>query len=199
MLCRWEKEKQRGEEKTKRMSELREVLLLLSSYMQVGLSIENAFLETEEEVSKLIDKNGEISTSLHVVNQKVAMSIPVEVAFVEMADAIQMEEGYEFADVLQYAKRLGGNYIDNLRQSITKIEERISLQQEIETMLAEKKLEWKLMVAMPLFIISYIKVTSFDFVESLYHNVVGMLIMTGCLMFYIGMILCGRKILRILV
>lgn len=177
--------------------DLREMLLLLSSYMQAGVAIENAFLDGEQELNHLTEKEGEVQRALHRMNEKVKMSVPVEQAFLEFAKEIDLEEAKEFSEVLLYAKRFGGNYIRNVQQAATKIQEKIEVNQEIETLVAEKKLELKVMMIMPMFILSYVKITSYDFISEMYHTMVGIGVMTGCLCLYVGMIWLGNKIIRI--
>lgn len=180
-----------------KMTELKEVLLLLSSYMQVGESIENALLETEREMQKLYHTKSHIMNSLHQMNSKIAVSIPVERAFSDFSKEVDLEEAYEFSDILFYAKRLGGNYLSILQKTAARLEEKLEVLQEIETMAAEKQLEMKVMVAMPILILSYIKVTSYDFIEKLYHCSEGVFVMSICLAIYFSMIALGNKILKI--
>lgn len=64
-------------------------------------------------------------------------------------------------------------------------------------MLAEKRLELRVMIAMPLLIFAYMKLTSKEFIGVLYHSVAGVLMMSVCLVFYLVMISLGRKIVDI--
>ena len=179
------------------MVELKEMLLLLASYMQVGESIENALLETEREMKKLYVSGCYIGMPLHQMNSKIAVSIPVEKAFAEFSAEIDIEEAYEFSDILFYAKRLGGNYLHILQKTAMKLEEKLEVLQEIETMVAEKQLEMKVMVILPIVILTYIKVTSYDFIEGLYHCPMGIIVMSICLAVYLFMMALGYKILNI--
>lgn len=175
----------------------KEMLQLLSSFLQTGFSIENAFLETEREINMLFSKKEEMCQSLHQMNQKIQLSISVEQEFLVFAKKTKLEEAMEFADILFYAKRLGGNYIENIQKTTLRMEEKMELNQEIEAMLAEKKLELKVMVVMPILIITYIKLTSFEFITSLYHSPAGVLLMSLCLGWYLLMAGLGRRMVEI--
>lgn len=188
---------QRDRRRWNTLLDLRELLQLLSSYMQAGASMENAFFDAERELLHLTEKDSEVQRALHQMNEKVKVSVSVEQAFFEMAGKIQLEEAREFADVLIYAKRLGGNYIKNVQRATEKIQDKIEVNQEIETLIAEKKLELKVMIAMPIVILSYVKITSYDFIGEMYHTPLGIILMTVCLCFYMAMILLGNKIICI--
>ena len=63
--------------------------------------------------------------------------------------------------------------------------------------MAGKKLEGRIMNGMPLFILAYLKLTSGDFLELLYGNVLGVVVMTTALAAYAGAIRLSEKILDI--
>ena len=74
--------------------------------------------------------------------------------------------------------------------------DRMELQETIETALTARKMEQKVMNVIPLFILAFVNVTSGSFLEALYGNVVGVLIMTGCLILYGLAYLWSEKIVR---
>jgi len=55
----------------------------------------------------------------------------------------------------------------------------------------------RMMSMIPLFILAYVSVTSPGFLDVMYHNAAGILIMTLCLLLYLTAFLWGRKIMRI--
>ena len=196
-LCRKLLGEAEEEKRRKNMAiELKELLLLLSSYLQTGYSLEQAFLQTEREMEKLIE-HSMLRGELRILNRKVKMNLPVEKAFYELAEQIHLEEAYEFAEILLFAKRLGGNYNHNVQKAADRIEEKIDIRQEIELLTAEKQLEMRIMAAMPLGMILYMKLSSAEFLAGLYHNITGIGIMSGCLILYLLMYGLGRKITQI--
>ncbi len=188
----WEKKR-----KSQVICEFKEMMQMLSAYMQTGSSLENAFLETEQEIKNLFSEKSYLYQCLHKMDHRVQVSVPVEQAFMEFAREVSIEEAYEFADILIYAKKLGGNYIYHVQQTAYRMEEKMGISQEIETMLAEKRLELKVMIIMPIIIFSYMKFTSGEFIGVLYHSTGGIILMSVCLSFYLAMISLGRKIVDI--
>lgn len=191
--------KQRQVREYQMAEEFKELLLVLSTYLRAGYSLENAFLQAREELYQLAGKESLLLPAVGAMNQKVQVNVPVEQACMELAGEMQLEEGFEFAEILLFAKRLGGNYNKNIQRTAAKLQEKMEIYQEIETMTAEKHLEMKVMIAMPVLILVYIKMSSGDFLESLYHNAAGIGIMTGCLLLYLLMIYLGKRIIQITV
>jgi uncharacterized protein len=135
--------------------------------------------------------------ALHQMNQKVKVNIAVEQAYMELAEQMNLEEACAFGEILLFAKRLGGNYGKNIQRTATKLGEKMSLQEEITTMMAQKKLEMKVMLVIPLAIIAYVRLTSADLLAVLYGNLAGGLIMSVCLVVYVLMALWSRRIMDI--
>ena len=104
-----------------------------------------------------------------------------------------------FAFVFGFGKRLGGEYVKNIRRTIEKIEESIEVKQEIATSIAEKRMELKVMSVMPIAIIAYIKISSPDFINAMYHTPMGIAIMTACIAVYALALYIGQRIVDIAV
>ncbi len=191
------KELQRSKDREQFYREYRELLSAVSGALENGLSVENGFREAERTLDMLYGRECCIKSSVHALNHKVAVRMPVEQAFLEFAQEYPYEEVLEFAQIFQFGKRMGGDYLKNLRKTITKMEESIEVKQEIETNLAEKRLELRVMMAMPIGIIAYIRLTSPDFLQPIYHNVLGYGVMSACLLVYAGCIYLGKRIIEI--
>jgi tight adherence protein B len=71
------------------------------------------------------------------------------------------------------------------------------VRQEIATGLAEKRLELRVMTVMPLGILGYIRLSSPEFMNPLYHNVLGYGVMSACLAVYALCIYFGKRIVEI--
>ena len=92
---------------------------------------------------------------------------------------------------------MGGSLPDIIRKAAGCIEGKIDVEREIETNLSGKQLEQKIMTAMPAGIIFYMRAASPGYLDSMYGNLPGVLIMTGCLAGYLGAAVWGRRIVRI--
>ena len=177
--------------------ELSELLSELVSSLQIGYSVERAFEEVERSLRSLHGDESIFTEELYELNQKVRMRQPVEQAFLEMADRYGQEELLAFAEVFRFAKRLGGNYIENIKRCAAKIKSRLEIEAAIRLAVAEKQLELKIMMAMPLGVLLYMKLSSPEFMAGIYHNLMGISVMTGCLLVYAGAIVLGKRIIDI--
>ena len=70
-------------------------------------------------------------------------------------------------------------------------------EEEIQILAASKKLEQKIMNVIPVLILAYLKITSGDYLSTLYGNLFGVLFMTGCLAAYGAALVLSDRILDI--
>ena len=102
-----------------------------------------------------------------------------------------------FAAVFRYAKRYGGDLIAIIRHTAETIREKNETYNEIQTIISGKKMEQKVMSAIPFFLLGYMKLTAWDFICPLYGNPAGVLMMSISLMVYIGADYIAGKIVEI--
>ena len=77
------------------------------------------------------------------------------------------------------------------------IGEKIDTEREIQTMLAAKKLEFEIMSVIPFIMILYMKMTFGEFLSVLYGTWTGCIVMSICLVLYLGAYRFGRRLLQI--
>lgn len=108
-----------------------------------------------------------------------------------------VEDIMMFSEILGTARRTGGNLVRIMRQTTSNIAEKIEMRREIETLVAGKKMEAVCMTAVPLLMILYLRIFSPGFLDPLYNNLMGGMVMTGALAVYGAAFLWGQKIMRI--
>ena len=191
------KKEQEAKRRAKLLVEFKEYMMLIVAGLQAGYSLEKAIKQSEIELIKLYPKDSLLRGYVHVMNQKIAMNIQLEKAFLEFARDINIEEAISLAEIISFAKRSGGDYGKNIKETALKIEGNLAVRQEIETITTEKRLELKVMCVMPLGILAYITITSSSFIAPLYGNILGVSLMTVCLFVYGILIVLGRRIIEI--
>lgn len=177
--------------------EFKEYMLLVSSSLQAGYSVERSLSEAEKEHNSLFTEKSLMKETIHKMNTKISVNVPLEKAFEEFAEELAIDDAVSLAEIISFAKRGGGDYGKHIRNTAVKIEEKLACQQEIDTMTSEKQLEFKIMSCMPLGILAYISITSGDFVAPLYGNPMGIGIMSACLLVYGVLIVIGGKLVNI--
>ena len=92
------------------------------------------------------------------------------------------------------------NFLDEETRNLIVIEnpETIASQvEEIEVIISAGKMERKIMMIIPFLIILYIDLTNKGFFLPLYHNFIGVIIMSICLLVYLAAIKISGKIISI--
>lgn len=177
-------------------TEFREILMSVANGLSAGTSVERSFMEAEENLKLLYKNDSVLLERLHGMNQQVRMGTAVEKQFYTLAVNSRVEEMETFGELFLYAKRMGGDYVKNIRKLSLRMDERIAMKEELESQLAEKMLELRIMAVVPLAILLYLRLSATSFLMPLYQNVGGALVMTGCFLLYVGSVLLGVVIIR---
>ena len=117
--------------------------------------------------------------------------------FEDFGNRCQIEEIILFSDVINIAKRSGGNIIEIVKNAADSICQKIEVEREIETIINSKKYEQRIMDIVPLIMILYVNFTSGNMMSVMYNTLIGKLIMTICLLLYTVAFIIGEKITNI--
>lgn len=181
----------------KLLLEFKDGMQAVSAALLAGYSMENAWREAEKELRELHGEGSLMLTEIQLMNAAVRVNEPLESVLAEFAMRSGCEEIESFAEVLSFAKRSGGDFAKIIRTTVHKLTGRIEVEREISTVLAGKKLEGKVMNVMPMLILAYLTLTSGGFLEALYGNLTGILVMSGALVTYAGALWLSAHILDI--
>ena len=96
-----------------------------------------------------------------------------------------------------FAKRSGGDFVQIIHGTVESIRDKIQVEEEILTMIAEKRLEQKVMNVIPLFLLLYLDLISPGYLDILYGNLFGIIVMTISLGGYGAAILLSERIAKI--
>lgn len=198
VLVRKEYEKKRyRQQKEQLLWEFKDGIQAVSISLLAGHSMENAWREAEKEMKELYGKESLFYPEICRMNTLVRMNRPLESVLLEFADQSGCEEIESFAEVFSFAKRSGGDFAGMIQTTVWKLAGRIEVEREIETVLAGKKLEGRIMNLMPMLILAYLNVCSGDFLQVLYGNVCGAAVMSGALGIYVAAVKWSECILDI--
>lgn len=168
-----------------------------ASSMAAGYSIENAFREAYAEMRLQYGPDALITGELRYMNSCLSLNLPLEQLLYDFANRSGLEDVRSFCEVFTFAKRSGGDFIKIIHMTADRISEKNELMEAIRTEIAGKRMEQKLMNLMPLFILLYVDFSFGGYLDGLYHNTFGILVMTVCLGLYIGAYLLSEKIMSI--
>lgn len=170
---------------------------ILNTALQAGLSMENAWREVQKETGALYGEDSDFFREIKEMNRTVALNMPIERLFLDFAHRSGVEDMISFAEIFDYGKRSGGNWKKIIDQTVLRMYERYETQKEIEVLLAAKKLEQQVMNLVPIGMLLFLQIASWDYIKVLYHNPLGILCMSVCLVAYGASVFLSEKIMKI--
>jgi len=177
-------------------SQFKECILAVSGMLKAGYAVENAFRESEKDMELLFGNTSMIVTELGIIRRGLIMNTPLEVLLQDLAIRSGSMHIDQFSQVFSIAKKCGGNMTEVIRSSADLISRDIESRQEIKAVLSGRRMEQNIMKVMPFGIILYVGMTSKGYFDSLYGNLTGVLIMTGCLAVYLFAYFFGDRVLN---
>ena len=195
-LKSWEKQMVRKKQREFQL-QFKEGILSMSSALNVGYSVENAVREAWKDLQLLYTKEGRIVREFGCMVHQLDMKLPVERILQEFAQRTGDEDVQTFVTVFSMAKKSGGDMVEIIQDAVYQIGEKIDVMKEINTMMAAKKMEFYIMSAIPFAMIGYLKISFPSFLQVLYGNLMGIAIMTVCLLIYVIAFEVGKKIVEI--
>lgn len=177
--------------------QFKEAIQAVSSALNTGYSVENAFKEAQKELVRVYPKDARISREMLVIIRQLQIHMPMEKVLEEFGMRVQTEDVRSFVTVFVAAKKSGGNMIAIIQDTVRQIGDKIDVKREIDTILAAKQYEFRVMTIVPYAIIAYMSLSFPEFMDCLYGNVLGVGVMTICLGIYLGAYYLGVRMIKI--
>ena len=175
--------------------EFKNVISGVSGALQAGYSIENAFLYVLSEIKSDETADNLLEEDLKLLINGMQCGKGLEQGLKELGDKSDIEEIKELAYLVKTAGIYGGNLIRLMGQCARSMAEKSTTELEINTMIASKRLEGKIMSVIPFFIMLYLRLTGVSYIDVLYKTVWGHVFMTICL---VGIVLTSISIDKII-
>lgn len=175
--------------------EFKDVISGVSGSLQAGYSIENAFLYVLSEIKSEKTMGNLLEEDLKLLINGMQCGKSLEQGLKELGDKSDIEEIKELAYLVKTAGIYGGNLIRLMGQCAKSMTEKSTTELEINTMIASKRLEGKIMSVIPFFIILYLRLTGVSYMAVLYKTLWGHIFMTICL---VGIVLTSISIDKII-
>lgn len=186
VFYRKQKEDWNRKRQQKRKEEFRELLLGISSALSAGYSMENAWKNAAAEYRQNESVSKEMLLELKRMQKKLEMNEGLERVLYEFSERIDLEEAKSFSDIFHFVNYSGGNMNRIIHSTISRIEDKIEVEREILSVTAARRLEARIMNLIPFGILAYLRLASPGYLDPLYHNLAGIVLMTVCLLVYIG-------------
>ena len=183
----------RDKERLKIQDEFIDAITAMTFSLQAGYSVENSLELATQEAQKL-HGNSAMTKELKRTVGKIKRNEPTNRVFSEMAESLDIEEIRDFAEIFNCARKNGGNLVGIIRKTSEQMKEKQEINTEINTLISGKKLEQKILCAMPVLIVMYLRVGAESFISPMYGNPLGIICMSFCAAVYIGAITWSEKI-----
>lgn len=194
---RYRKETLKAARKDELALEFKETLLSVQSALNAGYSVENAFAEGLKDMELLYGNDAMIVKELKIMMRRLRTNERIEKILLELGTRSGIADIVEFAQIFAAAKRSGGNMSGIIRRAASMISDRMEVAREISVQISAKRYESRIMEIVPFGIIVYITLTSPNVAAIIYHNVLGVILMTVCLCIYAIALVISEKIVSI--
>lgn len=177
--------------------QFKECIRVLTSSLYAGYSVENAFRAAQAELEQLLGEKADMCRELRQINGQLRLNVPVESLIENLAWRSGVEEIFTFGQVFAYAKHNGSNFTRILQDASERIGDKLELEREIQTMIASKQLEQRIMNLIPMGILLFVRITNPGFLDVMYTTGLGRVAMSVCLVLYGGAFLLAERIVDI--
>ncbi len=172
-------------------------LKIVSTNLMAGMSMENAWKEGAKEIGFMHGTESILYPELKEIVRLVENNVPIEQVIRKFAYRTGVSDIISFGEVFEYGKRSGGNWRKIIADTTFRMEEKYETEKEIEIMVAGKKMEQRIMNVIPLGMILFLSLSSGNYMDVLYGNVLGIVCMSVCLFIYVVAFYLSEKIIKI--
>lgn len=194
---RYHKKTMIQKQKTRLAEEFSEALYSVNANVKAGYALENAFMEARKDMISFYGEKSLMAAEIVYFGKSFSVNRTLENVLADLGERSGVEDIQVFAKVFETAKRSGGNIKNVIETTADTIKAKSEVEKEIQVLIAEKKLDLRIMETVPFFIIAYIGITSRGYFDVLYHNIKGILFMTICLLLYGVSLVLGSKLVKI--
>lgn len=177
--------------------EFKEFLSLSVTGLKAGYSVENAMINSYKDLLRLFGNSAPICKLLKELKASRSNNQSFKDVFIDMGNITQIEEIKEFGDIYSLAYQGSGTINQVMEKSAMALVEKIDMENEIYSILNERLYEMKIMNYMPFLIIGYISMVNPGYFDSLYSSIKGVVMMTGCLIIYVGAYFLSNRLTNI--
>ena len=153
--------------------QFRDLLSCMLTSLETGYSMERAIMASKMDMMLMHGKDAVMVQELEQIKRRLELGQTVEEAVCELGERTKVTEILDYADILSVAKRSGGDIIRLTRAASRSIYEKLETQREIDGIISANRSECSIMRVMPLGIMLYFRVFSFEFLSPLYETGAG--------------------------
>ena len=173
-----------SQQKSKVKEEFKNLIVFISGNLNAGYSLENAFITAVSDMDRIHNDDKSdyiIKSEIKRIVNGIKCNQSIEELLYEFGKKTDLEDILEFANLIVLTKKYGGNMAWLIRQTAGNIAQKQLVELEIITTISAKNLEGKIMLIMPMAIMLYMKITNQEYIEILYEQLFGRIVMSICM------------------
>lgn len=184
--------------KEKLNQQFKDLLYCISAGLSAGRSIESTLKEAEKELFLLYPSDEfDIIKEIRYINHGLSLNMAVEELLRDLAERSHDEDIGSFAEVFISCKKTGGNLIEVARTSSNIISDKIEIKRDIQVKISDVRFEQKIMNVLMLGVLLAMTYASGDYMDPMFHGIMGRIVMTIALFIYAASYVVGQKLLDI--
>ncbi|MDD5603596.1 MAG: type II secretion system F family protein [Eubacteriales bacterium] len=179
------------------LHQFRDMLYSISSSLSAGRSAENSFKAAAGDLALIYSgEEAYMIKELKTINIRIRMNEPLAEVLEDFAVRAGLEDIKDFAGVFSLCRQTGGNLAEAVRNTASVITQKIDIRGEIDVIIAEQRLNQRILSIMPFGLMVMIVLGSPDYAAPLYTPV-GNAVMTIVLILITAANFIGKKITEI--
>ncbi|MGN0150830.1 MAG: type II secretion system F family protein [Wujia sp.] len=179
----WRGDRQRymDMKKDQMKEEFRDLIAMLAADLHVGYALENSFVKSADKLKKMYGDRCLSEPELNGIINGMHYNRNIEVLLLDFGRRSGICEIVECASLIAITKIYGGDMIYVIHQISANLAAQSSVEMEIATAVAAKRMEGGIMLLMPFAIVLYMRIVDPGYLDVLYHTSVGHFLMAACL------------------
>ena len=167
--------------KKKLIVEFKDFIYLVSSSMATGKHMLPSIKDAVESLGRIYPDSLMVN-ELEMIIYRVEDTGADEAELLsDFAGRTGLEDIEDFAQIYQCCRQTGGNMVAAINKAAEMISDKIVIENEISTIASQKKLEGRIISAMPVAIIIFLQLISPDYLNVMYETPAGRFLMTAAL------------------
>jgi len=174
--------------------EFKEFLNGIHSELLVGQSFRNAV-----DLTIILHQvqSESLKESLLFLNKSLKLGVSDVTAWQHFSSTMDNKYITEFVDVLEVTYAYSGNIVEIIKNTIHTISDAIDLTLELQVMIAAKRLEFYMMMLLPILLLGLLSYSQYEYMSVLYQSILGRIVMTSVLIGMTVSFFIGKEIIKV--
>jgi len=131
------------------------------------------------------------------LNKSLKLGVSDVTAWQQFSSTMDNKYITEFVDVLEVTYAYSGNIVEIIKNTIHTISDAIDLTLELQVMITAKRLEFYMMMLLPVLLLGLLSYSQYGYMSVLYQSILGRIVMTSVLIGMIVSFFIGKEIIKV--